>query len=278
MSTRGSPGGSGGEGREAIGLASPRVTDRLTILTHELGNMLDGSMRCLSLARRSLAIGMSAGETAPYSEARRQIDTVYQAMERMCEIVKASMMSSAMPIAQDLSGSPVRLNEAIAHAVDVFRPSADHAGVSITADLDPRLDSAPAGPIYAAALNGIKNAVEATVKTGAGRVHVVTRLDELSADIRGRNARAILEIHDEGIGLPGDIAVERLFESGVSTRGSLGVGLGIIREIALEVGGRAELLPRGGSGACLRIIFPSPLRTDRPAASEQLGGTDSSGE
>jgi signal transduction histidine kinase len=256
-------------------VASPRVADRLTILTHELSNMLDGSMRCLSLARQSLAIEYADIETKPYHEARKQIDTVYRAMERMCELVKASMMSSAMPIATDLDGARAfRLNEAVAHAIDVLQPWAAHAGVTITADLDPRLDDAPAGPIYSAALNAIKNAIEATSKVGAGRVHALTRHDELSADIHGRNARAALEIHDQGVGLPTHIPADRLFDHGTSTRGSLGVGLGIIRDVAKELGGRAELLPRGDSGACLRLIFPSPATNDTRGRSTAMGGDE----
>ena len=69
----------------------------------------------------------------------------------------------------------------------------------------------------------------------------------------------ILEVHDEGVGLPTHMPADKLFELGVSTKGGMGVGLGIIREIVRDLGGQVELLPRGSMGACLRMTFPCPI-------------------
>ena len=245
------------------------VADRATVLAHELNNLLDGTMRCLGIAQQSLAVEFASSEAASLETARQQMETVQNALERMCELVHASMMAEAVrnnTLLPDFRER--RFNDAIAHAVEVVRPGAELSHVSINMDLDDSLDSLPAGPIYAAILNALRNAVESVNRTGgSGRVHVVTRCDRSTPAINGsgksQDERVIVEVHDEGIGLPADIGANELFEFGRSTKGSTGIGLGVIREIAHDMNGSVELLPRGTTGACLRMTFPLPVRDER---------------
>lgn len=238
----------------------PFVADRATVLAHELNNLLDGTMRCLGIAQQSLAVEFASSEAASLETARQQMETVQSALERMCELVHTSMMAEAVhnnTLLPDYRKR--RLNDAIAHAVEVVRPGAEQSHVSIDMDLDESLDSVPAGPIYSAILNALRNAVESVNRTGhSGRVHVVTRCDTPDVAIDGSGGRVIVEVHDEGIGLPSDIGADELFAFGRSTKGSTGIGLGVIREIAQDMNGSVELLPRGTMGACLRMTFPLP--------------------
>ena len=240
---------------------APITADRATILAHELNNLLDGSIRCLGIAQHSLAVQFAATEAESLETARRQMEAVQTALERMCELVHASMMGESVRTHSLLKGQKAqRVNDAVAHAIEVVRPGADQAGVTIDSDLDDTLNDAPAGPLYSAVLNALQNAIEAVIRTGgSGKVNVLTRRDVLSMDVSGRGARVILEVHDEGVGLPTHMPADKLFELGVSTKGGTGVGLGIIRQIVHDLGGQVELLPRGSMGACLRMTFPCSI-------------------
>ena len=89
------------------------------------------------------------------------------------------------------------------------------------------LDDAPAGPLYSAVLNALQNAIAAVIRTGgSGKVHVLTRRDVLSMDGSGRGARVILDVHDEGVGLPPPMPSVRLLGLGGPPKGGTGAGLG----------------------------------------------------
>ncbi len=238
----------------------PFVADRATVLAHELNNLLDGTMRCLGIAQQSLAVEFASSEAASLETARKQMETVQSALERMCELVHASMVAESVHNNTLLPNFGDRkLNDAVAHAVEVVRPGAEQSHVSIDMDLDESLSLVPAGAIYAAILNALRNAVESVNRTGgSGRVHVVTRCDRSGSAHKGAADRVIVEVHDEGIGLPSDIGADELFAFGRSTKGGTGIGLGVIREIASDMNGSVELLPRGTTGACLRMTFPLP--------------------
>lgn len=64
-----------------------------------------------------------------------------------------------------------------------------------------------------------------------------------------------LELRDNGPGIP-DVLLQRLFEPGVSGRGSTGLGLHIVGSILEAHGGAIEALNLTGGGACFRIRLP----------------------
>jgi hypothetical protein len=78
---------------------APFALERMSRLGHDLNNLLDGSMRCLSLARRALC-GDASGDTQ-IDDARRRVEVAYTALERMADLVHAAMKGSASVV-----GSP----------------------------------------------------------------------------------------------------------------------------------------------------------------------------
>ena len=112
--------------------------------------------------------------------------------------------------------------------------------------------------IAQALTNVIKNASEAiaAVETAdhAGRIDVHVRESE---------TEYVIEVIDNGIGLPGDNR-RRLLEPYMTTRDKgTGLGLAIVRKIVEEHHGRIELLDSpevasGGHGAMIRIVFGKP--------------------
>lgn len=75
--------------------------------------------------------------------------------------------------------------------------------------------------------------IENSLRYGAGNTRVVCR--------RGTSSRGvIIEVSDEGEGVPEDMS-ELIFEKGVSTHGSTGIGLPLARDLINGTGGRLEL-------------------------------------
>lgn len=243
---------SGGPGRGRAG-GSAEGADRLTVLVHELGNLLDGSLRSLSLAKRSL------GEPEQHADGsgddgRRCLDVVQSSLLRMAEIVDAAMRQPgrngggfAIPSA------PIELGEAIFHAVDVISPIAAEHNIRITTLVSNGLSGVPAGSLYSAILNGLTNAVEAVI--AAQKAPGDGGTVEVSA-VWTEDGRLQVSILDDGCGLP-DAPTETLERFGFTTKvNGPGVGLAVARGIVNE-------LPEG----TLRLMVrPEREGQERPGA------------
>ena len=77
--------------------------------------------------------------------------------------------------------------------------------------------------------------VENSLRHGAGAVGLTVR-----STARGSGAMVVLEVSDEGAGVP-DGLVAHIFDRGVSTASSTGIGLGLARAFIEADGGRLEL-------------------------------------
>lgn len=238
------------------------VADKLTSLAHDLNNLLDGSMRQLALARQSLDAELNAVAAQELDGVRQNVNTAYRAMERMCDILHATL-SGGVGSPTVARGKPISLAEAAEHALAVVGPMAVEALAHLEGRLDPGVDGVPAGPVYPLLLNGLRNAIEAVQRTGRpGRVSLAVSVehDEDAGSV------VVLEIRDSGTGLDASLPVGRLFEPGVTSKGKgFGLGLAISAEVARDLGGTLELSPLREGGAVLRARYPVPQ--DRGAQS-----------
>ncbi|MEQ8843328.1 MAG: sensor histidine kinase [Phycisphaerales bacterium] len=241
------------------------VADRLTSLAHDLNNLLDGSMRQLALARQSLDADLSAAAAGQLEGVRDHVNTAYQAMERMCDLLHASLSGApGGPASPTVArGRPISLAEAAEHALAVVRPMAEEALARLDSSLDPSTFEFAAGAVYPLILNGLRNAIEAVERTGRpGEVSLVLTVehDEEAGPV------IVLEIRDTGPGLDSTASPARLFEPGVTSKAKgFGLGLAICAEVARDMGGSIEIAPRREGGAVLRARYPVPQ--DRGAES-----------
>lgn len=243
--------------------ASVLAAERLATLGHELCNLLDGSMRSLGLVSRALREG--PGTTQQRDEVRRRVEAAYTALERMTGLVRAALNGTGTlaQVESPLRRRCLSLAEALSHAVEVMGACAADHGVEIRSTIDEELTGLPAGPVYGAALNALRNAVESVASTGRGGEVEVAACVQRRAGSEGAAARVVIEVRDDGRGLPEGVPPGSLFEFGMSTKpGGSGIGLAVVRDVARELGGTAELLPRtsaaGRSGAVLRLTYPAP--------------------
>ncbi|TVQ63944.1 MAG: sensor histidine kinase [Phycisphaerales bacterium] len=246
--------------------------DRMTTLRHELGNLLDGSMRCLGMAARSLPAESAAASGAQVEMARKQIATVQQSLERMAEMLHHAMRGHAGVLG--FAGRSITLGEALAHACDVTRPLAIEHRASVLCEVSPEAESLPAGPVYPVLLNAVRNAGEALAGCEGGAI-------EARAWVEGHDV--IVRVSDDGPGPSGKAASDRVFfKHGFTTKScGSGIGLSVAQAVASELGGRVSLgrgegPRRGRPGAVFELRYPvaSVLAEDGPSFGKDEEGSE----
>ena len=251
--------------------AGPIAADQVTMLAHDLSNMLDGSMRWLGLAAAALPEEDRAKDAQSLTKAREQISTVLSTLERMSSMVNAAMRSKSIPIGSPLLGvsSATTLAMVIDHAVDVVRPLANQAGVRIQVRIDPRAGRLPAGPMYTVVLNGLFNAVQSIAKATKPDSLDPGGLIEVVAKVDTKREETVIEIVDDGVGLDPTVLNSRAFKHGVSTNPDhQGIGLSMAHQIVEQLEGIITLCPReersamSRAGAILRVCIPSVYEPD----------------
>ena len=202
--------------------AADDVDTRITELSHELSSLIDGSLRFVHLAHRSLSLGSDPAG----ANAARQLERARSGLTRMAGLL-ARAMQPGIPNLFLADDEP--LIDALTLAVDMVRPVAFAKNIEIHLEIAPHLVLTPAGPAYTILSNALRNAVEAT--DGPGRIDVTASL-EPGDD--GTHA-VCLRVEDDGSG-PLDGAT--VFEFGYTTKpGGLGVGLAMVRELLEELYG-----------------------------------------
>lgn len=247
------------------------VATRLTTLTHELSNLLDGSLRVISLARRSLpspCSHASADHDAPSPERlAKHLDTVHGAMKQMAELVRCSMNGTSYQRLDGVRaaiGSTGSMSEAIQHAAEVMIPLAEERGVRIECECGGELSHVRAGPVFGVVAAAVKNSIESIHALGGvgGNIEIVARVDG-----SGERACVEIDISDDGQGPPriSGKRLETVFRYGFTTKpDGQGVGLAVCRDMVRQLRGWIKLERRpfnpetGRGGAILRMSFPVP--------------------
>lgn len=283
------PGGTSPTGYDTV-----PASERITAIVHELAGLLDGSLRTIGLASRTLdkiAEPAPAGPAA-VCELGRRLDVVRTAMEEMASLVRTvgSVGGAGAALMLRDAGQKASLAEAIRLACEVMSGYAESMRVRVEIDLSPSLEDLRPGPIYGAVCNAVRNAAESIRQTGRSSGGLVRVIGRLECGKRG-DGTVVIDIVDDGIGPPRTNETGQFPEpmrDGFTTKpGHTGIGLGLVRAAMEELGGGVALLERSACntippmtvaptspGAVLRLWMPAVSINAEDASWRSTMGAD----
>ena len=107
--------------------------------------------------------------------------------------------------------------------------------------------------------DAIQSVVQNALEAAASSVSVRTVLEE-----RGARNFAVVEVEDDGPGMPADFVRRRLFRPFQTMKpGGVGLGLYTARRILRHHRGDVEVRSAEGEGTCVRLLLPLPAARGR---------------
>jgi PAS domain S-box-containing protein len=217
------------------------IGQMVTGVAHELSNPLTG---ILGNAQRLLLHNDGAG---PSEEVRQ----IYQEAERASGILRQLLMTArdARPERRKVS-----LNQVVSRTMELQRFSLAAENIKIELDLDPALPYVfgDLGQLQQVLMNLIGNSRQALEEGGqGGMIRLSTR--------RVGDRRVLLEVSDNGPGIPGAI-LSRIFDPFFTTKPAgvgTGLGLSIVLGIVREHGGQVHVASPPRGGATFSLEFPA---------------------
>jgi len=144
---------------------------------------------------------------------------------------------------------PVELTEEV---VELFRETAEQAGIKIVFESIPGTDPAPLDreSIHACLTNLITNALDACQTSDKPDCRIMVRCFD-------KDNCLIFEVEDEGCGMAYEVK-QMIFTNFFTTKGTKGTGLGMltVRKSTHEHGGKVVFESQEGKGSVFRLIFP----------------------
>lgn len=242
------------------------VSDRLGLLVHELSGLVDGSMRHIGFALRSVDEGVQSRRET--DDVGQRLRTVQVALERMADAIRHA--AGAAPMHWLQAAFNATLSDAVQYAVGIMEPIAAQRRVTIDLDLEPSFRELPPGHLYTVVVNAIRNSLESIIASGeaTGTITITGWVEHRVNEGASGRRYICIEVTDSGLGPPplpeGRESV--VFEPEFSTKpGGLGIGLSISRQIVEGIGGHIELRPGPrGVGATLAVSYPA-IEMETPA-------------
>lgn len=223
-------------------------------LAHEINNPLVSIRTFLSLAPSKRVEGDREFWGEYHELALKEVDRIHGLVKTMSQLSRVENGEAVR--------SPVDLGEVVDDAVTLLKPQATQCRVEIEARAEgdvPKVLGAR-DQLHQVVLNLLLNAIDAAApaasdaQRSAGRVAVALR-GERGAD----GDEAVLEVRDDGCGIPGD-ALDRIFDPFFTTKApdqGSGLGLMICHRIVQDHGGRIEVESLEGRGATFRVRLPA---------------------
>ncbi|GAA3802595.1 ATP-binding protein [Cellulomonas soli] len=199
-----------------------------------------------ALSMRLEEIMDTASEPEVSEEARISLEQV----ERLVRVVDDLLARSRR--SQGGTTEAVPLIEVVHQQEEEWAPTFQVQGRRLVVDVDPAVQVLATPGALAQVLATL---VENSLKHGAGTTTIRTRSG-------GPSNAVVVEVGDEGAGVPDDLA-PRIFERGATSGAGTGLGLALARDLASADGGRLELAQRRPAVFALFLSgVPASLRPD----------------
>jgi len=210
-------------------------------LAHEIRNPLNAMNLNLQMLEEELQ-GLKGSESADYSDLLCSIKSEIKRLESLVN----NFLAYARP--PDLRFEAKDLNEVLSEISRFLQPDFRQNSVELALDLVPLLPTVEIDvtQFKQALMNLLVNARQ--VLRAGGTVVLRSRV--------GPNGEAIVEVEDDGPGIPAAVR-EKIFEVFYSSRGGgTGLGLPIAKQIVEKHGGTLEIHSIQGQGTMFRIRLP----------------------
>jgi two-component system OmpR family sensor kinase len=222
--------------------AEERLRQFLADASHELRTPVTSIRGFAELFRRG------AGERpADLANVMRRIE---QEGERMGELVEELLLLARLDQGLPLEREPVDLAVVVEAAVDAARAADPMRPIQVECE----------NPLVVLGAESRLRQVVDNLLTNA-RVHTPSPTP-VHVRVACEGERAVLEVSDEGPGVPAEEA-DRIFErfhridrSRARSQGGVGLGLAIVRSVVEAHGGAVVYRPRPGGGSVFRVTFP----------------------
>jgi signal transduction histidine kinase len=221
----------------------------IATVAHELRNPVAPLVFHVRLAIDRSEQRALAGEALSADWVQAQLRRVEQRLHRLLETLDRLLDVSRLSTGRiDLQPEPVDLAAAVREVIGTCEAELAVARCTVTVSERHRAT----GSWDRVRLEQIcRNLLSNAIRFGAGRPITVT----VDAD---RDV-ATLEVRDEGVGIPPHLhtRIFERFERGMEQRsGGFGIGLWVVKNICLAMGGTISVQSTVGEGACFTVMLP----------------------
>jgi signal transduction histidine kinase len=217
-----------------------------TGLAHEIRNPLAGIAGVIEIIGRDLPAS---------SPARAVVKDVRQEINRINHIV-TDLLQTARPHPPKVRKSD--LNTTVEHAVMLGRQQGLSKAINITLRKDPSLPGVEhdSDQIHQVLLNLLLNAIQAVDRDG-----------QIAVTVEGREASAVIEVTDNGRGIPAE-NLPNIFRPFFTTKGDgTGLGLSLARRIVEDHQGHIDVSSVVGQGTTFAVVLPLQRAASQPVNS-----------
>ena len=214
--------------------------------SHELRTPLTSVLANLELLQERLIRG------AGTDDEQEMVDSALRSSKRMSRLVSDLLLLARADAGRTSSRSEVDLGEVATAAVDEVRPVADGRRLTIR-EAEPVAVRANADELHRLTLNLLDNGLRHTPEG-----------TEIQVAVERRNGDAVLEVTDDGPGIPVGME-DQIFSRFVRGTGpadmagdtGTGLGLAIVKAVATSHGGDVEAGNSPGGGARFTVKLPA---------------------
>jgi PAS domain S-box-containing protein len=237
--------------------------NRLHAAYHELKAAAEGQPACAGAVAKVQAVAEDVDIDFLMEEVPMALTQTLEGINRVASIVRA-MKAFGHPGTEEMTQA--NLNEAIANTLIVANNE-----IKYVADVESDLADLPLvqchlGDVNQVVLNLVVNAAHAigAADRGRGLIRVTTRQE---------HGQAVIEVADNGTGVPADIA-DKLFDPFFTTKEvgtGTGQGLALVRTLVMDRhGGTIDFITDPGKGTVFTVRLPVAAADDRPVAESDL--------